>query len=219
MRIKKEYQPRIKLANAKSTLPSPVGEIKFTKCCCVTNLKALEEPFSPHMLYYVVFSFSLWYDMHKMMQLSQIMAEHVRSPFLKGVTKTVNSAILRHLADSEHQIDPGTILKTAIAINIKIVNKRFLMTAKSVLIRLLKPMVWKQLNRVQPLLLSRSRKWTRQSLIWVRSPTNKFYFACSPEFLRSHILTHSRLVLGPWKSDQFSDHRISCFQSPVTRGS
>lgn len=126
------------------------------------------------------------------------------------MSKTVNSTIPQQLVDSRHQIDSVASTKTllpTLRIVTKEMNKRFIIIAESVAIRLLKPELCRQRNVVRPLLLSWAAKWTWKSPIRTQCLPNNFldspYFTLAHEFLRSLNLTHAFFHTYP------SDHEVS----------
>lgn len=90
-------------------------------------------------------SINAQYTGHSVRRVVKRIAEHLPDFLLKGMPKTIYNAMLQHLVDSGHQIDPGTAFKTVLAtsgINAEGIRKRFPMTGESIAIGLLNLLPW-----------------------------------------------------------------------------
>ena len=108
------------------------------------------------VLYQFTCTCSARYIGHTTRRLSKRIAEHCPASLRKGTVRNINSAILQHLVDSGHVIDPSNAFKpilTLPGIQPEGVRKRLLMTSEAIAIRIMKPELCKQRNLVQPLLL------------------------------------------------------------------
>ena len=89
-------------------------------------------------------------------QLSKRIREHIPTWFGKGQQKSINSSILAHLVDTNHQVDTQKAFKVIYRIPSKLprgLRVRLLHTAEAVCIRLLKPDLCIQKKYVQALAL------------------------------------------------------------------
>ena len=89
-------------------------------------------------------------------RLSKRISEHCPASLRKGTVKNINSAILGHLVDTNHQIDVKGAFKVYYHLPSKYskgVRKRLLSTAEAIAIRIINPDLCKQKKFIQTLLL------------------------------------------------------------------
>ena len=101
--------------------------------------------------------------------LSKRIKEHHPAWLGKGTTKTITSAIVSHLVDSNHHIDPKTAFKVVYKVPFnqpKAIRQRILATAESIAIRLQRPTLCTHKQFVQSLNLP----WSKVNSVNSASP-------------------------------------------------